>query len=261
MRHTTLVFALILASSPLVHATNLRVQQGRPIVDGVYVNGHGPFRFLVDTGSNVNLIDAKLARSIALTATFQVELASANGNTPVSGSDGNEIALDEGKADGQKFLFSTLDAVHSFFPDIQGVLGQWFLSRFDYLLDLQGKKLTFGRQDRNGTRIPFKMINGRMAVSANLGNLILDSGASRLVLFGVQPDAGQDTRHEYRTVAGSQKIGMQFNRELLLAGRRVWRGDAVALPQRNEPGVDGLLPVSFFKTIYVCNSENDLILD
>ena len=43
----------------------MRVRDGRPIVDGVYVNGHGPYRFLVDTGTMRNLIDADLARKSA----------------------------------------------------------------------------------------------------------------------------------------------------------------------------------------------------
>jgi hypothetical protein len=31
------------------------VRDARPVVEGVYVNGHGPYRFLVD---NVDLMDA-----------------------------------------------------------------------------------------------------------------------------------------------------------------------------------------------------------
>jgi hypothetical protein len=127
MKNTAVIWVLILALSPLVNAANLRVQDGRPIVDGVFVNGHGPYRFLVDTGTNVNLIDANLARSIGLNATFQVDLASATGKVPTPGSDGNEIVLDGVKAGGQKFLYSGLEAIHNFAPDIQGVLGQWFL--------------------------------------------------------------------------------------------------------------------------------------
>jgi hypothetical protein len=39
----------------------MRVEDGRPVVNGVFVNGRGPYRFLVDTGSNVNLIETDLA--------------------------------------------------------------------------------------------------------------------------------------------------------------------------------------------------------
>src|ERR1700722_4750339 len=105
MRHTTLICGLILASGPAVYAVKLQVREGRPVVDGVYVNGHGPYRFLVDTGTNVNLMDTNLARSIGLNATFQIDLTSAAGKSLTRGSDGNEIVLDSAKTDGQKFLF------------------------------------------------------------------------------------------------------------------------------------------------------------
>ncbi len=58
-----------------------------------------------------------------------------------------------------------------------------------------------------------------------------------------------------RTVAGSQKIGLAFAKLLVTDGRKIWRGDAAAIPGRPEPGVDGLFPLGLFKAIYVCNSE------
>lgn len=256
-----MICALILASSPLAKATNLRVQEGRPIVDGVYVNGHGPYLFLIDTGTNVNLIDANLARSIGLNATFQVDLGSADGTTSVPGSDGNEVALGTVKAEDQKFLFSQLGAIHDFSSDIQGVLGQWFLAQFDYTIDLQNKRLEFGKRDRDGIRVPLRMMNARLAVSTNLGDLILDSGASRLILFGAEPDTGRVNTKAFRTVIGSERAGTVFINRLVIAGQAIWIGDAVAIPNQAEPGAAGLLPLSFFKAVYVCNSEGYVVLD
>jgi hypothetical protein len=46
---------------------------------------------------------------------------------------------------------------------------------------------------------------------------------------------------------------------LMIEGRRISRGDGVAVPNRTE-GVDGLLPVNLFKVIYFCNSEGYVIL-
>jgi len=256
-----LICSLIIAAGPLFGDVRIEVRDGRPVVDGVYVDGHGPYRFLVDTGSNVNLIDAKLAQSIGLKATFESKLASSSGVTVVPGNDRIEVMLDPVKADAQEFLFSGLEAIHNRWPDIQGVLGQWFLSRFDYTLDLRGKRLDFGKQDRSGTRAHFTTINGRPAVSTSLGNLVLDSGADRLILFGVKPDTGSGMKSELRTVAGSQQIGMVFDKPLSIEGRKVWRGDAVALPSRTEPGVDGLLPLGVFKAVYVCNSEGYVVFE
>jgi hypothetical protein len=238
----------------------MRLSGGRPIVNGVYLNGHGPFRFLVDTGTNVNFIEANLARSIGLKATFRTQLTSSTGATSVSGGDGIEVLVDSAKAEAQRLLFLRLEAILDFAPDIQGVLGQEFLTRFDYSLDLRGKRLKFGKQDRKGTRAPFKMINAEPVVSTSLGDLVLDSGAGQLVLFGVQPDSGYGLKGELRTATGSQQIGLVSGRPLTIEGRKISRGDAVALPNRT-PGVDGLLPISLFKSIYICNSEGYVVFE
>jgi hypothetical protein len=161
--------------------------------------------------------------------------------------------------DRQKFLLLGLDAIQKRWPDVQGVLGQCFLSRFDYTIDLRDKRMELGSHDETGTRAKLTIINGRPAVPTSLGELVLDSGATRLTLFGVRPDSGADGRNELRTVAGTQKIGLVFGKPLVIEGRKIWEGDAVAIPSRPEQGVDGLLPLGLFKSVYVCNSEGYVV--
>ena len=253
-----LICSLIIASTPLFGGMKLDIRDGRPVVDGVYVNGHGPYRFLVDTGSNINLIEAGLARRIGMNATFQVDLASSSGKTALVGSDENEIALDSARARGQKVLFSGLEAIHNRMPDVQGVLGQWFLVRFDYVLDLHRKRIEFGMPQWSGMRVPYNMVNARPVVTTSLGDLALDSGSARLILFGVQPSNDPGFKAELRTLAGSQQIGRAF-RTLLIENRKFWEGEAAVIPDRPEPGVDGLLPLALFKSIYFCNSEGYVV--
>lgn len=255
-----LICALFLNATSLFGGINMQVRDGRPIIDGVYVNGHGPYRFLVDTGSNINLIEANLARSIGLMASFRTELATSTGVTVSEGSGGIALALGPVKVVGQQFLFSGLEALHRRWPDIQGALGQAFLAQFDYTLDMRNKRLEFGRRDAAGTRALIKTITGRLALSSNLGDLVLDSGIDRLILFGVKPD-GPASTGEIRTFAGSQQIGFVSGKALIVGDRKIWRGDAVAIPSRPEEGVDGLLPLILFRTIYVCNSEGYVVFD
>ncbi len=257
---TIVILGLILASSPWAGATNLRIQQGRPVVDGVFVNGHGPYTFLVDTGTNVNLIETDLARSIGLEPTSEVNLASAAGATALPQIEGVEISLDSAKAGGQTMLFSGLEAVHHLSPNIQCVLGQFFLSQFDYLLDLRGKQLEFGKRDWKGTRVPFEWNNGRPALFSSMGQLILDSGSAQLTLFGVEPD--HKTAY-LNTVSGRQQVGTVDVEHLNIGGHIFWRGDAIAIPHppQAEAGLAGLLPLNVFKSVYVCNSEGYVILD
>ena len=56
-----LIGSLCLAVRPATGTVKLFIHEGLPIIDGVYVNDHGPYRFLVDTGSSVNLIEPALA--------------------------------------------------------------------------------------------------------------------------------------------------------------------------------------------------------
>jgi hypothetical protein len=206
-KRAVFVCSLSLAAVPLFGGAKMQVRGGLPFVDGVYVNGHGPYRFLIDTGTNVNLIDPALATMIGMNPTFRDDLATPAGETLLSGSEGNEVALGSVKAGSQKFLFS--ETVHNLLPDVQGVLGQWFLSGFDYLLDLRGKRLEFGKQNLNGKRAPLRMLNGRTAVSTSLGDLVLDSGAARVILFGVDPNTGHKGLSAHHRGIANSRHGIQ----------------------------------------------------
>jgi hypothetical protein len=251
--------AFSIAALPAVGEIKIQVRDGFPIVDGVYVNGHGPYRFLLDTGTNVDLIEPKLARSIGLTATFQRDLVSSSGVIRASGGDGFEVALDTVRADKQRFLFVRMGPVRERWPDVQGVLGQAFLLRFDYLLDLHGKRFEIGRHECSGTRTRLTIVNGRPVVATSLGDLVLDTGASRLTLFGVEPQTSTSSALE--TVSGSQAIGMVSSRPLFIEGRKILPGQTVAVPRASEPGVRGLLPVSLFRGICVGNSEGYVVFE
>jgi hypothetical protein len=97
-------------------ALNLQIREGRPVVDGIYINGHGPYRFLLDTGSTLNHIDVSVAKEIGLTETVHTTLISSIGATRVSGSTGIEVALGSACARNQTILFG-LGAVRESRPD------------------------------------------------------------------------------------------------------------------------------------------------
>jgi hypothetical protein len=253
----------ILTASPGGAAVKIQMIEGRPVVGGVYVNRHGPYRFLVDTGTTLNHLDPKLGQSIGLRPTFRTALLSSSGVSVATGTEGVEVEIqpdsERVKADGQTFLFAGLDTINRSFPGVKGVLGQAFLSRFDYLLDLRGKKLAFGKREPDAKKIraPFQIVAGRPVVSTSLGSLVIDSGANWVTLFGI---AGRAVTREMVTMTGSVKAGT-VARELVIDGRRLWRGNALTIPRPAEAVAVGLLPVSLFKAVYVCNSEGYVILD
>ncbi|HYL78935.1 MAG TPA: retropepsin-like aspartic protease [Bryobacteraceae bacterium] len=258
MRYAKMIGSLIIAAAPLLGAVKLQVLQGRPVVKGVFVNGHGPYRFLLDTGAQSNQIEAGLARSIGLLPTFQVEMVTAAGVARVSGGKGLDVSLDSVTANQQEFLYTDMQAVRQLSTDIQGVLGQAFLSRFDYLLDLRAKRLEFGPSDRQGTRVELRMLDGRPSVFSNLGWLVLDSGADRIILFDA---ASAKSAYTMRTATGFLSTGTIQTKPLVIEGRSIPHREAVAAPRQSGASEDGLLPASLFHAVYVNNSHGYVILD
>ena len=91
-------------------------------------------------------------------------------------------------------------------PDIRGVAGtRAFLSgSFDYTVDLRGKKLEFGKQERTGNRSQFRLQDGRTAIPTNL----IDLGAGSVRAAGGAVRRRFEGRGELRdmlTLAGSSQ--------------------------------------------------------
>jgi hypothetical protein len=238
---------------------SLQIREGRPVVDGAYLNGHGPYRFLVDTGTTLNHVAPRLAQAIGLTSTFVTDVRTATGRTQASGTSGIDVVLGPGWVERQTFLFLGLVALDQTSSDIDGVLGQEFLSHFDYTLDMRAKQMTFGTvaMAPSRTRVPFQLVDGRPVVATSLGPLVLDSGASLMVRFTLPTTV--PTR-ELVTVSGRVEVGTIAS-ALLIEGHVLWHGDAVAVPRPAESGAAGLLPSSVFRSVYVCNSERYLVFN
>ena len=265
---TSLTFGIIIfvaasgccgAVSGVGESVKITVMGGRPIVSNVFLNGHGPFRFLVDTGAETNQVDASISRRLALAPTFRTEFVTATGTTYVEGGRIREVRLAGALAGDQEFLFTTLDGVHALSGDIQGVFGQEFLSRFDYLLDLSARSLTLGSPAPAGDRIPTERIDGRPALATSLGRLVLDSGSDALVLFreGTRIRLASAT---LRTASGIATVeSAQFPR-IRIAGREYTAARCDFIPQTTL-AEDGLLPLSVFRAVYVSNSGGYVVLD
>jgi hypothetical protein len=253
------LLAGIFAVCPIQAAIRIHVIEGRPIVDGVRVNGHGPYRFLLDTGTTLNHFDPKLAKKVGLKPGFRTELLTSTGTMQAPGASGIEVSVDSLVVKNQKFLFAGLDALQERYTDVVGVLGQEFLSRFDYLLDLQHRRIEFGKCEPAITniRVSIRTVAGRPALETSLGDLILDSGVNRLMLFHADALA---LTHRLFTMSGSTMVGMVPSR-LAIGGRVFWSGDAVAVARPAEGQTIGLLPASMFKTVYVSNSGGYVMLE
>jgi hypothetical protein len=227
------------------------------VVDGVFLNGYGPYRFLLDTGAQTNQLDARIAARVGFRASFRVEMAPLGHSVLVPGVRGVEIGLGVASTANQELLFTGLEGVKALSAAIQGVLGQEFLAHFDYLLDFANRRLVLGEgEPEDGLRVSFERIDGRPAIETSQGKLVLDSGTDIAVMLR----GGTGLRRTVQTASGDAEVTVIDGLQLRIGGRTYRCHQAVAA-RKTRDGEDGLLPASLFHAVFVSNSGGYAVLD
>src|ERR1039457_3823497 len=112
-----------------------RVVAGALLVIPVSINQSGPFDFMVDTGSQLNVIDPALAAQLNLKSQGTVALVAT-----AAYSQASVAILDSLEAGSQVVVkplvvVQDLGPIQTADPRIRGVLGENFLAHFDMLID------------------------------------------------------------------------------------------------------------------------------
>lgn len=251
------------ATSDCGDVLKLRLAGGRPIVDCVFLNGQGPYRFLIDTGAQSNQVDAAIAGKLDVTPTFRVSVVTATGTTQIGGTRLAEVTVGAVRSSDQEFLFSKLDGIHALSSDIQGVIGEEFLSHFDYLLDLRGRTLQFGAPAPAGEHVLIEPTDGCPTVVTSLGRLILDSGSDIVVLFsdGVLFSEGKGiASSRLQTAAGSAFVQPMPSQRVRI-GSRNWKTVQTVMAPGGGSAADGLIPLSVFKRVYISNTGGYSVIE
>jgi len=137
-----------------------RLVAGPLLVVPVMVNGSGPYDFMVDTGSQLNVLDPALAGHLHLQTEAHVGLVT------TASVKGASVAVVDLLQVGSYAIQHPLAAVQDLGmlqaadSRIRGVLGENFLGHFDLLFDYGRKLLCFDQsgaieQDLRWERIPF----------------------------------------------------------------------------------------------------------
>lgn len=245
-------------SDAAAQTIKLKIISGRPIVGGVYLNGQGPYRFLIDTGNQSNQIAPRLAQKLGLTPTFQVKLYTPSGSSLVPGTKVDKLTLGSSEVTAQAFLINNLDGVHALSSDIQGILGQHFLSHFDYTLDFQHQLLTLGDVPATGAHIPLRMVDGLMTVPTSQGDLVLDSGADTLFLFR---ESSHASTSQISAASGSTSAVSMEKVYGLQIGERLYHPAGAIFHPVPAASHAGLLPANLFHAIFICNSAGYVVFD
>ena len=169
-----------------VYSAPLEMIHDKPYVS-VMVNGRGPFRFLIDTGTGGQvLVSRELAEELLLPLAGHAHLTDPSGlgeqRSEVSRIDSLNLAGVE---------FSEVDAVvHNLYGDAncQGVLGFTLFEDYLLTLDFPARRMMLKRGeirgDSGGSVLPFRMPDGVPIVALKIGDQQLeaqiDSGGTGL---------------------------------------------------------------------------------
>jgi predicted aspartyl protease len=180
---------ILLPAQGVTHSVPIDVIHGKPFVK-VTINGKGPFRFVIDTGTGGEaFVSAELAEQLGLPATGQARLSdpSRQGGQRVP-----MVAIQSLNVAGVEFT-GVKAAVHSLSDDegdCQGLLGFVLFRNYLLTLDFPNRRmmLATGSLAPDGERsvLPFRMPDGVPIVPMRIGGMKvdaqIDSGGSGLSL-------------------------------------------------------------------------------
>ena len=181
-----------------------RFVQHALIVIPVKVNHAGPFDFMVDTGSQVTVIDPSLASQLDLKPQGRVGLVSVASYAQASVTVLDTLEADSKVVEKSPAIVQDLRQIQAAEPRIRGVLGESFLAHFDLLIDyghgllcldgtsvmrdsLRGERISFVPPQHPEGELPFM---DRLVISVHLSGtgtrpilLQLDSGSDGPILY------------------------------------------------------------------------------
>lgn len=232
----------------------------------VRINGAGPFRLLLDTGSGMSSVSRKLVRTLQLAS-----VATADVVTPSGNRERDVVRLDVMSV-GSASKAGLLAAVHddrdfvTLGSGIDGIVGQNFLSEQRYEIDYRRKRLTWGAdadsESTAGATLPLKLEDGRWLVGLPQGEdgrvlwFVPDSGAAALVLYDSGSTPALETRHRrccagVTTVNGRKSARVVLVNELKVGSLVIKNRKAIVVdrPSARASVSDGLLPLSMFASV------------
>jgi predicted aspartyl protease len=280
-RRAISLFVLLLAAvaAPALHAAEVRFQlvHDALIVVPVTANDQGPFCFLLDTGADTTIVDPALATKLGLPTLQSIQQTTVTGVQTVGVSLLASLAVGGVHVDRMPVLEQDLSGLRRMDKRIMGIVGQNFLSHFNFLVDYRASSLRMEAGDElrssiDGEVLPVEVKEHRMIVAAEAQSkgtakvrLILDSGANALVLTQRAGDALHCPilRPAVEMSSTSGVAAVRTGRADLRVAAHALRDVPVSLVADALPQSigDGLLPMSLFDAVYVNNAQGYVVLN
>jgi predicted aspartyl protease len=260
-------------SAPIEQEAVTRFERGNhDVVLAVRLNGRGPFRLVLDTGSTHTAISARTAADIGAPVVAKTVTGSAAGsqNTVVVRID----ALEVGPIKRRELLATVVELDHiAGEGSLDGVIGQDALASLRYTIDFRQRRIVWWPGDSlsaRGSSLDLEWNHGRFVMALpqrqTLLRLVPDTGAASLLLFDPDralPVTQLPTPATLTTMTGTAEVRLARMRELHVGSLTLQDVPAVvASRDRSEPpGIDGLLPLRLFGRVTVDGPRKRMIVE
>jgi aspartyl protease len=255
-----------------------RLRDGYLILVQARINGVGPFDFLLDTGTTRTVIDPDLARQLQAPVIGEVSLTGVLHVRQDQLVRLQNVQLGDASLSGLGAAVDTLTRQKMLAPGIRGVLGEDFLSKFDFLIDYKQHWLRFGDAPPAGERCRFETIGqyrrspttNRLLILAEFlevggatVQLQLDTGARIPELFPPNHDSRSPLSWggSMATSSGANDTTVYSNVTIRIGTTMVRRMDVVQSRRAVAFDAAGLLPAAIFRRIYISHSGGFVVLN
>lgn len=255
-----------------------QLRDGYLIVVQTMVNGAGPFSFLLDTGATHTVIDPGLARQLQASVIGKASLTTVSDVRKDQLVRLKEVRVGDSAVSELGAIIDKLDDVKLKSPGIRGVLGEDFLSNFDFLIDYKERTLRFGEDAPAGERCRFETMGHYrglpttnrllieaefMDVSGGKVQLQLDTGAKMPELFPVRHDSFPSQPWAGSMAFSSGPNGTTIHSRVTIKVGSTTVHDLDVVQSRRGVAYDavGLIPASIFHRIFISHSGGFVVLN
>jgi predicted aspartyl protease len=259
----TALFVSVPRAAPVEQEAVTRFERrDHDIVLAVRLNGRGPFRLLLDTGSTHSAVSARTAADIGAPVVAKTVTGSAAGS-----QDTLVVRIDSLKVGAVEIAdvlasIVELDGIAGE-GSLDGVIGQDALAALRYTIDFRQRRVIWWPKESlvaPGASLELQWNHGRFVTSLpqphSLLRLVPDTGATSLLLFDPDrtlPITELPALATLKTMSGAAEVRLARVRELQI-GALTLRDVPAAVADRDasEPAeIDGLLPLHWFDRVTV----------
>jgi hypothetical protein len=269
------------ASVPL-HLTNRH-----QMIVAVSVNHSGPYNFLLDTGTQITMVDPSLVAELRLNTQGSAVVAGVGFHAAASFAQLDSLEAGPHEVANQKVLVFDLQNPNSVDIRFRGVLGEDFLGQFDMLIDNAHNLLCLDnsatmRADVKGPHIALLSVARTTSDSPSFSSLIisarlsdggrsvrlkLDSGTNAPFLFDSnQYMAPGSIRRVGSGLNGTQRSFATLPPQNLKIGPLEFPSVSFSTFADSQKGsrtsvFDGLLTLGLFRRVFICHADHFAVFE